>query len=143
MEVVEIATAPASLVEVMVGRGWQAEVVSVQPVLEVSTVDTAVLDVTVPAVQVVEIITEGPSGAKGDVGEQGEQGETGPSPTFEQHFADASMTWTIIHPLNAYPVVTTVDLNGEEIIGDVMIPDKSTVIVNFAMPVAGTARLKA
>ncbi len=140
MEVVEIREGAASLVEVLGAQGWQVEVISNAPTLEVSTSDTAVLDVVAPAVQLVEVITRGPSGPKGS---QGEQGETGPSPTFEQHFAIATDVWVINHPLDAYPVVTTVDLNGEEMIGDVMMPDKSTVIVTFGMPLAGTARLKA
>lgn len=92
---------------------------------------------------VVEVATPGPQGVQGVVGDTGEIGATGPSPSFDQVFAEPLMQWVIMHPLNTHPVVTTVDQNGEEIIGDVMFPDNSTVIVSFGIPFAGTARLKA
>lgn len=143
MEVVEVSTGPPIITSFYAGDMATVEIVAQRPVLEVSTADSAVIDVLTPPVQLVQVITPGPSGPQGSTGATGEQGDTGPSPTYEQHFADAVETWVIIHPLNAWPTVTTVDLNGDEIIGDVSIPDKSTVIVSFAMPFAGTARLKA
>ncbi len=95
------------------------------------------------AVQTIEIITVGPQGSQGNTGEQGVQGETGPSPTFEQHFADATDTWYVVHPLNAKPTVTTMDLNGDEIIGDITYDGIVAVTITFGMPFAGTAILKA
>lgn len=142
MDVVEVSTGPPMSVSVDAGDTATVEIIAPVQRLEVSTVDAAVLDVLTAAVQLVEVITPGPSGPQGQVGETGAQGETGPAPMFEQHFADAVETWVIVHPLNTYPTVMTVDLNGEEIIGDVSMPDMSTVIVRFAMPFAGTARLK-
>lgn len=135
-DVVEVFT-PGSIVTEIIGpdRSGLVEVVAGGlPTL---------LEITAPAATLVEVVTPGPSGPKGDVGEQGDRGETGPSPAFEQHFADAATVWTIHHPLDAYPVTTTVDLNGEEIVGDVATSDKSTVVVTFGLPIAGTARLKA
>jgi hypothetical protein len=49
----------------------------------------------------------------------------------------------IVHNLDAYPVVTLYDLYGFAISGDVSMPDRNTVVVDFAVPFAGTARLKA
>lgn len=112
-------------------------------VLEVSTVDVVYVLPDAETSGVVEIVTPGPQGTQGDVGVQGDIGATGPSPMFDQVFATPEMQWVIHHTLNTHPVVTTVDQNGEEIIGDVMYPDNSTVIVSFGLPFAGTARLKA
>lgn len=92
-------------------------------------------------VQVVEVITPGPTGPRGETGEPGT--DLGITQTYERHFASAVDLWVINHPLHTYPEVTTVDLNGMEIIGDVAYPSFDQVIVMFAMPVAGTARLKA
>lgn len=104
-------------------------------------------------VEVVDVVTADLIGAPGPPGAQGVQGMPGPAgpvgpvgpfaPTFEQHFAVPLATWVIVHNMDTYPVVTTIDLNGDEIVGDVTTPDKNTVIVAFAVPVAGTARLKA
>jgi hypothetical protein len=71
------------------------------------------------------------------------QGPQGPfAPIFEQHFASPEMVWVINHNMDLYPVVTLYDENHEEITGDVMTPDRNTVIVTFVVPFAGTARLK-
>lgn len=89
----------------------------------------------------------GPQGDQGDPGPQGDQGpqgEQGPfAPNFEQSFAAASSHWVIVHNLDTYPVVSTYDLTGNEISGDVSTPDRNTVVVDFELPFAGTARLKA
>lgn len=94
-----------------------------------------------PGVQTLGVITAGPVGPTGPMGPQG---PTGPfAPIFEQHFAAPSTIWLIVHNMGVYPVVTTVDLDNEEITGDVSTPDKNTVVVTFEVPIAGTARLKA
>lgn len=89
----------------------------------------------------------GDPGAPGPPGPQGPPGQPGPvgpyAPEFTQNFAAATDTWVISHGLGVYPEVTTVDLNGAEINGDVTWPDPSTVIVTWAFPFAGIARLKA
>jgi hypothetical protein len=122
-------------------------------VLEVPT-ESSVLVQNLPArVETIEILTPGvpgPVGPQGDQGLQGVQGEKGevgaqgpPAPIFEQHFAIPLLVWHITHDLDAFPVVTIVDLDGQELGATVTTPDKSTVIVTFAIPMAGTARLKA
>jgi Collagen triple helix repeat (20 copies) len=92
----------------------------------------------------------GPPGPQGDPGPPGADGADGaagapgpPAAAFEQSFASASDIWVITHDLATYPVVTTRDLNGEQISGAVSWPDTSTVIVSWAMPFAGVARLTA
>ena len=116
------------------------EIHTAEPVLEIIAGPVGVLELSALAVSVLEVITPGPMGPPGV---RGEQGQDGASLEFTQTFAIATDTWTIVHDLNGHPEVTTVDLNGAEIIGDVEYPDNMTVIVWFAMPVAGVARLKA
>lgn len=111
--------------------------------LEVFTSQGALVVVDYGGSQVVEVVTPGPQGPKGHTGAQGEQGETGPSPTYSQDFMVATDRWEVNHPLNTHPVVTTLDLNGDEIVGDITYPDNSTVIISWGMPFAGRAILKA
>jgi hypothetical protein len=85
----------------------------------------------------------GPPGAQGDTGQRGPTGPPGPSPGFEQRFASATTDWVIVHGLDAYPTVVTVDLYERPVLGDVTWPDRNTVIVHFDLPFAGTARLQA
>lgn len=131
-EIVSIDGA-ASLVEV---REQVASFIEVTTVVEV--VDIATPDLIGP---------RGPQGIEGLPGPVGPEGPVGPvgpyAPTFEQHFASATPLWVIHHNMDAYPVVTTIDLYGDEIVGDVATPDRNTVIVTFAVSMAGTARLKA
>lgn len=119
-------------------------------VVEVRSEDGALLNVLHPTVDVVEIVTSellgpaGPSGPQGNLGPPGPQGPPGPfAPQFEQTFSTAQTVWTIVHNMDVYPVVSTYDLYGFEISGDVAMPDRNTVVVTFAVPFAGTARLKA
>lgn len=129
------------------------EVIAVEQslgVIEVRSDEGALLNVLHPTAEVLEIVTSelvgptGPQGPQGVVGPQGPQGPPGPPPPqFEQTFSTAQAVWTIVHNLNAYPVVSTYDLYGFEISGDVVMPDRNTVVVTFAVPFAGTARLKA
>lgn len=108
-----------------------------------------------PTADVVEIISDrltgpqgppgvqGPAGEPGGQGEPGEQGEQGPpAPHFEQTFVDPSPAWVIVHNMDVFPVVTLHDLYGIQISGDVVMPDRNTVVVTFAVPMSGTARLK-
>jgi hypothetical protein len=108
-----------------------------------------------PTADVVEIVSDdlvGPRGAQGPPGEQGlqgdqglqgEQGPQGPfAPQFEQSFAAAASVWVVVHNMDVFPVVTLYDDYGFEISGDVVMPDRNTVVVTFAVPMSGTARLK-
>ncbi len=159
-------TTPVEVVEVWAGPTAVTEVVSVDRavnLVEAGPGQTAVVEVDNPqqilalidtTPDVIEVVMsgppgppggEGPPGPKGDPGPQGEtgpQGLEGPSPVFEMHFADAVMEWVIVHPLAIYPVVDTYDLTGQEVFGTVELPDMNTVIVWWAIPMAGTARLK-
>ncbi len=132
-DVVEVFEPGEAVVQITEGAG----------VVDVLFGDVAgALIVTEPATQILEVITPGPQGPRGDVGAQGAQGVPGPSETFEQTFADAQATWTIAHSLTGQPEVTTVDLGGMEMIGDVYFPAPGLVVIEFAVPVAGVARLK-
>lgn len=134
VSVVEVRTAPAS-------------------VLQTSPAQRAdIVEIRTPAHAVTEIITEGPAGPLGEPGPAGPTGATGPAGPLgppgpggsftEFRFASPSMLWVIKHSLAAYPVVTLVDLNNDEIDGDVSYVDLDTVTVAFALPFAGAARLR-
>jgi hypothetical protein len=143
------------VVEVVVGPHSVTEVIGLDSagLVEVHDTNSTIIDVPEPVVDVIEIVTAdlagppgpvGPAGVQGAQGVQGPQGEQGPfAPLFIQTFAIPALIWVIHHNLDTYPVTTTVDLNGDEIVGDVETPDRNTVVVIFAVPVAGTARLKA
>lgn len=118
--------------------------------VEVFNADGSLLTVLEPTADLVEIVSPdlvGPQGPSGPSGPQGVQGVVGPqgppAPIFEQTFSSPSVIWYISHGLDAFPVVTTYDLYGFEISGDVHMPDRNSVVVTFAVPIAGTARLKA
>lgn len=133
VDVVEIVTAPHSVTEV-VGTATAGLVEVTDYVADVTLVDN-------PGSGVIDLITAGPSGPPGPRGPEGASGPAGA--LVEQRFPSATYLWVVHHDLNTYPVVTTVDLNGDEIVGDVTTPDRYTVVVEFAVPMAGTARLKA
>lgn len=118
--------------------------------VEVRNGDGSLLTVLEPSADIVEIVSselmgpQGPAGVQGVAGVQGPVGPQGPfAPQFEQTFSSAQSVWVIQHNMNVFPVVTTYDLYGFEISGDVSMPDRNTVVVTFAVPFAGTARLKA
>ncbi len=120
--------------------------------LEIQADSTLVMDLPgrVETIEVYAAGGVGPEGDKGDPGPPGPEGDPGPvgpqgpfAPIFEQRFADPQMVWTIVHDLGVYPVVNTFDTDNQEVMGTVSTPDIATVIVNFAVPMAGVARLKA
>ncbi len=144
VSVVEIKAAPYAVTQIV---GPDAA-----GLVEVHDSSSALITVDEPGVQTVAVITAGPIGPRGPAGADGAAGADGPpgppgtgtaSPGFEQSFVIPSTTWVIHHNLDVYPVVTLVDLYGAEIGGDVITPDRNTVVVEFAVPFAGTARLKA
>ena len=61
------------------------------------------------------------------------------SEVFE--FTTAATTWTIEHNLGIYPSITTVDDNGEVIVGEVTYTDDDTITVVFSEDVSGYAYL--
>lgn len=118
-------------------------------VVEVWAGDT-LLNVLNPTTDILQVTAAGPQGPEGPLGPAGPPGPSGPqgppgtpSPEFDQTFTDPSTTWTVVHNLDAFPIVSTYDLYGFPISGDVAMPDRNTVVVTFAVPFAGTARLKA
>jgi hypothetical protein len=133
----------------------ECEVLTVEDslgVVEVWAGETLV-NVLRPTTDILQLTTVGPQGPEGDSGPAGPAGPPGdpgpqgppgtPSPQFDQTFTTATTQWVIVHNLDAYPVVTLYDLYGFAISGDVSMPDRNTVVVDFAVPFAGTARLKA
>lgn len=131
VDIVEVVTARYSIIEI--SGPDQAGLIEVRDASVLTTVER-------PGVDVFNIITPGPIGPIGPIGPVGPQGPY--APIFEQHFADPQETWVIHHDMDLYPVVTLYDENHEEITGDVMTPDRNTVIVTFEVPFSGTARLK-
>lgn len=61
--------------------------------------------------------------------------------TFVQHFAVPDTTWTVSHPLGTdTPTVFLYSEDGRWLgDADVYVPDNSTVIVTWAVPVSGKA----
>ncbi len=121
-------------------------------VLEIVADNTLVMDLP-GRVETIEVFSgsvtgpQGEAGPQGDPGPEGDPGPPGPqgpfAPIFEQNFAVPQLVWTLHHDLGVYPVVNTYATDHQEIWGTVITPDISTVIVTFAIPMAGIARLKA
>ncbi len=65
--------------------------------------------------------------------------------TFVQSFAVPDTTWTVTHPLGTTtPLVQIYDQDGYAIgDADVYVPDNQTVIVSFALPLAGRIAIQA
>lgn len=108
------------------------------------TTDDAVL-VTADAADVVEIgyVSGGfvpVPGPKGDTGDTGAQGPPGAIAELQVQFASPALSWTTTHTLARHPIVIAVDLNGDEIMGDVH-STLTSVTVSWSVPVAGSLRL--
>lgn len=82
----------------------------------------------------------GPAGPPGAGG-----GGGGGTTTHVQTFAVPDTTWTVTHSLGTdTPMVALYDLNGSALgDADVYAPDTSTVVITFAVPVAGRAVIQA
>ncbi|MFG1977046.1 hypothetical protein ACGFJC_47605 [Nonomuraea fuscirosea] len=86
----------------------------------------------------------GPAGEPGPAGERGPVGPAGPEGgTFQQDivFAIPADVWEAEHEQARQPNVTTFDLFGRRIDGDVEYPDPHIVRVVWGVPMAGTLRL--
>ena len=86
----------------------------------------------------------GPQGETGATGAQGPQGAKGDtlfsySYAFEQQVESTS--WSINHNLTYRPAVTIQDYGKNTIEGDLDHITTNTVVVNFALPIAGYAYL--
>lgn len=140
---VTLVSTPVELLEVLsTPTTVQAVISGSIGVVEIDTPPAVLVEIDAHGDQIIEVVTPGPVGPVGDTGATGAVGQTGPSPIYEQTFAVPLMQWVVHHTLNTHPVVTTVDTNGAEIIGDLSFPDNDTVIIDFGMPIAGIARLK-
>jgi hypothetical protein len=53
----------------------------------------------------------------------------------------AITTWTILHNLNKFPTIITIDDTGSEIVGDVQFIDLNSVAITFNPPTSGQAYL--
>ena len=53
----------------------------------------------------------------------------------------ASQTWTINHNLGTRPTVSILDLGGNEVQADVAHMSANQLLIRFAIPIAGLARL--
>jgi len=99
---------------------------------------------------VVEVTAPGPQGGKGEKGDPstvpGPPGPPGvPGAGFNYIFSQGvpSTVWTIVHNLNGYPNVTSVDSNSppEEIDGAVEYVDANTIVITFGYAISGQAFL--
>lgn len=107
--------------------------------LTVAAVPGGVVEVSLPGVQG----PAGPPGVPGPVGGAGPAGPQGPQgQESEYSFPNPALQWLIVHNLGTNPTVTVLDLYGVEVGADIAYPDKNTVIVDFAVPYAGVARLR-
>lgn len=157
VDVVEVVASPHAVTEIV-----NLDVIA--GIVQVRDTNQGFLNIPDPVIDIIQVTTgplgtpgvqgepgpqgvAGPVGVQGATGPQGDRGDIGPQgppgELFEQHFAIPAYTWLIVHNLNTYPAVATYDLYDQEIVGDVSAPDRNTVVVEFAVPFAGTARLKA
>jgi hypothetical protein len=118
-------------------------------VVEITAASQAILEVTAVPGGVIEIVTPGAAGPVGPPGIPGPSGPPGPpgpggppGSESEYSFPSPALQWVIVHNLNTNPTVKLFDLYGIEVGADVLFPDKNTVIVQFALPYAGVARLR-
>lgn len=128
-DVVEIVAPPAVLTEIVGPDRGTVDVIGHEAMLVL---------VPEPVIELLEIVTAGPQGPPGPPGPMGPYGQR---TEIEQTFAIPAFVWTVHHLLGGHPDVDTFDQNGDAVIGDVTYPDESTVVVTFAVELAGKVRL--
>jgi hypothetical protein len=52
-----------------------------------------------------------------------------------------TLTWIIVHPLNCFPSVTTLNTDGERVHGGEKFINSSRIEIHFNEPMAGSANL--
>ena len=70
-----------------------------------------------------------------------EIGNGGSGIAFTHSQVSAATLWTINHNLGMRPAVTILDTGGNEVEADVMHTSFNQLVIRFAIPVAGIARL--
>ena len=84
----------------------------------------------------------GPAGPVGNTGSTGPAGPAGPSSMSYVHNQNAvSSTRNITHNLGIYPNVTTTDVTGFVIEGEITYPTLNTVTITFSIATTGIAYL--
>jgi len=81
----------------------------------------------------------GPTGATGATGATGPAGPAGSSYVHAQNAV--SSTWNITHNLGMYPNVTTTDVTGFTIEGEITYPSTNAVTITFSIATTGFAYL--
>lgn len=61
--------------------------------------------------------------------------------SFVYEQTSASTKWTIEHKLGKNPSITVIDSLNDELIGDILYPDKNTVVITFSEAASGKAFL--
>lgn len=79
----------------------------------------------------------GPEGLPGPIGPEGPPGPTGSDFVYVHDQAMASDTWVVVHNLNMYPNVTTVDTSGGELHGDLQYDSPNQLTITFSVPNSG------
>jgi hypothetical protein len=141
---VEVATDPASAIEVVQPAGLSSVVEVAAP----SSAEPLVITVADPPalVQIVNpdatIGPPGPPGAAGPEGPPGPQGpEASPLATYVFTQVSPSSSWAIVHNLKSYPSVTIVDSGGSAVIPNVIYVNDDSLIVSFDSATSGKAYL--
>lgn len=83
----------------------------------------------------------GPTGAAGATGATGPVGPAGTANAFAFSQGAPALTWTINHNRGSNQTCTLYSVGGVEIEADVINTSVNQIIVTFAVPTAGTARL--
>lgn len=104
------------------------------PILIELDADAAVLAVALdaPADVVVDVSA---------IGVPGVAGPAGVAPAYVHTQSSAATTWTIPHNLGFRPTVSITTTGGLAVIGDVQHLSDNTLVLSFAVALAGTARL--
>lgn len=87
----------------------------------------------------------GPAGPQGDIGPIGPTGAigptgpTGPIGSYVHNQNTPASTWTINHNLGAFPQVSVIDSVGNNVVGETVWVDSSTMTVTFSSAFSGKA----
>jgi hypothetical protein len=101
--------------------------------------------IAIPHPEIVLVVEEDPIvvnvATEGLQGRPGLEGPPGPDFRYVHNQLVPATVWTIVHNLNGFPNVATVDSSGKEVIGDVEWLDANTVQAAFTAAFGGKAYL--